>query len=115
LNPKFEKVLAGEGHNQGFEFGYVAALRYRWGRRLSPALEFYGGTGLIDQPDHLRDQQHYIFPAVWGELPGGFEYNVGIGYGLTRGSDHVIFKVNFELERFIGALFKPSPDDAWFF
>lgn len=115
LNPKFEKVLAGAGHHQGFEFGYVAGLQYRWTRRLSPGLEFYGGTGLIDNPDHASDQQHYIFPTVWGELPGGLEYNIGVGCGLTRGSDHVILKINLELERFVGALFPPSSDGGWFF
>jgi hypothetical protein len=106
LNPKFEKVLAGAGHNQGIEFGYAAAIRYRWKRRFSPSLEFYGGTGLINQPDPIRDQQHYIVPAVWGQLPGGIEYNFGVGYGLTRGSDRVIAKLNLELERFVGAIFK---------
>jgi len=106
LNPKFEKVLAGDGHNQGFEFGYAAAIRYRWRRRLSPSLEFYGGTGLIDQPDPAGEQQHYLFPAIWGQLPGGLEYNLGVGFGLTRGSDRTIVKLNLELERFVGALFR---------
>jgi len=115
LNPKFEKVLAGAGHNQGFEFGYVAGLQYRWKRRLSPGLEFYGGTGLVDQPGPVRDQQHYLFPTVWGELPGGLEYNAGVGYGLTRKSDRIIFKVNLELERFVGAIFKSSSQGGWFF
>ena len=115
LNPKFEKVAAGEGRHQGLEFGYAAGVQYRYSRRFSPGLEFYGGSGLIDQLDPLRDQQHYVFPTVWGELPGGIEYNVGLGYGLTRGSDRVIFKINLELERFVGALFKASPEKAWFY
>lgn len=114
-NPKFEKVLGGVGRHQGVEFGYAVAILYRLNRRFSPGLEFYGGSGLIDQRDPLRDQQHYVFPTIWGELPGGFEYNVGVGYGLTRGSDHVIFKVNLELERYVGALVHASPDQAWFY
>lgn len=114
-NPKFEKVLAGAGRHQGFEFGYVAGVHYRWTRRLSPGLEFYGGVGLINQADPLREQQHYIFPVIWGELPHGIEYNFGVGYGLTRGSDHLIVKFNLELERFVGALFKPSAAKGWFF
>jgi len=114
-NPKFEKVLAGAGHNNGFEFGYVAGVRYRWTRRLSPGLEFYGGTGLIDQANPINDQQHYLFPVIWGELPHGLEYNFGVGYGLTPGSDHLIVKFNLELERFVGAVFKASADRGWFF
>ncbi len=105
-NPKIEKVMSGVGRGAGFEFGYAAAVQYRWTRSLSPGLEFYGGAGLIDQLDPVGAQQHYVLPTVWGELPGGLEYNVGVGYGLTRGSDRVIFKFNLELERFVGALFK---------
>ncbi len=40
---------------------------------------------------------------------------VGPGFGLTRGSDHVIMKFNVELERFVGALFGPSSDFGRFF
>jgi len=69
---------------------------------------------LIDDNDPLSRQQHYIFPILWGELLEGFEYNLGPGFGLTRGSDHVIMKVNLELERFVGAIFGTSPNSSWF-
>jgi hypothetical protein len=114
-NPIFEKVLKGVGVHEGFEFGYSVGSYYRWRRYLSPGLEFYGGIGLMDNSDPLSQQQHYIFPVIWGELPHGFEYNVGPGIGLTRGSDHVLVKFNFELERFIGAILGPSSENGWFF
>ncbi|MGO9265701.1 MAG: hypothetical protein ACLQBA_12605 [Candidatus Binataceae bacterium] len=115
LNPVFEKPLYGRGHDQGFEFGYRNGAYYRWQRYLSPGVEFYGGIGLLDDSDPLSAQQHYVFPVVWGELPHSIEYNVGPGFGLTRGSDRVIVKFNVELERFVGALFGPSSDSGWFF
>ena len=115
LNPVFEKPLYGRGHDQGFEFGYRNGAYYRWLRYLSPGVEFYGGIGLIDDSDPLTDQQHYIFPVLWGELPHGIEYNVGPGFGLTSGSDHVIMKFNIELERFVGAIFGPTSETGWFF
>jgi hypothetical protein len=114
-NPIFEKVLAGAGKNQGFEFGYSAGIYYRWMRYVSPGVEFYGGAGLIDDTDPLSQQEHYVFPVLWGELPWGFEYSVGPGLGLTRGSDHVLLKFNVGFERFIGAIFGPSSDSSWFF
>jgi hypothetical protein len=115
LNPVFEKPLYGRGHDQGFEFGYRNGAYYRWLRYLSPGVEFYGGIGLIDDSDPLHAQQHYVFPVLWGELPHGLEYNIGPGIGLTRGSDRVLMKFNFELERFVGALFGPSAESSWFF
>jgi hypothetical protein len=113
-DPVFEKVLAGVGHDQGFESGYAAGLYYRWRRSFSPGLEFFGGEGVLDHADPVRDQQHYLFPVVWGELPHGVEYNFGVGRGLTPGSDRLIVKFNLELERFVGAVFKASSENGWF-
>lgn len=116
VNAQFEKpIFVGPDKNKGFEFGYSNAVYYRWKRYLSPGLEFYGATGNIDDNDPLTEQQHYIFPVLWGELPHGIEYNVGPGFGLTGGSDHVIVKFNLEFEHFIGALFSPSSETGWFF
>ncbi len=114
-NPIFEKVLVGPGRNHGFEFGYRNGIYYRWMRYLSPGVEFYGGAGLIDDTDPLSEQQHYIFPVLWGKLPHGIEYSVGPGIGLTRGSDRVLVKINLELERFVGALLGASSDSGWIF
>lgn len=115
LNPIFEKVLVGPDKNKGFEFGYVAGIYYRWMRSLSPGIELYGGIGNIRDTDPPSEQQHYIFPVIRGELSHGIEYNIGAGFGLTRGSDPVILKLNVELEKFIGALFGPSSSSGWFF
>jgi hypothetical protein len=115
LNPTFEKaIFIGPDKNKGFEFGYSAGLYYRWMRELSPGLEFYGAPGNIDDNDPLQQQQHYIFPVLWGAFHNGIEYNLGPGFGLTRGSDRVIVKFNVELEKYVGALFK-SADGGWFF
>lgn len=107
LNPIFEKaIFVGPEKNKGFEFGYTAGVYYNWLRKFSPGVEFYGGAGLIDDTDPLYQQQHYIFPVMRGALDNGVEYNFGPGFGLTRGSDRVITKFNFEFERYIGALFE---------
>ena len=80
----------------------------------SPGVEFYGGVGLIDDSDLLSQQHHYIFLVIQGELLEEFKYNIGPGFGVTRGSDHVIMKFNLALESFIGVIFGPSPDSSWF-
>jgi hypothetical protein len=106
LNPIFDKALVGPGQNKGFEFSYAAKLAWRWRERLSPGVEFYGDIGHIDDSDPLTRQQHYVFPVVDIKLPHSLALNVGVGVGLTRGSDQVITKVNLELEHFVGALFE---------
>jgi hypothetical protein len=105
LNPIFEKILDGPDKHKGFQFGYAAKVSYHWLRWLSPGFEFYGGIGLINDTKSLSEQQHYIFPIVDSELPGGIEMKFGPGFGITRDSDPVIVKFNIELKRFIGSLF----------
>lgn len=106
LNPKFEKsIFIGLNKNRGFEFGYVAGLYYNYLRAFTPGLEFYGGIGLIDDSDPLQRQQHYVFAVLRGEFPNGFEYSIGPGLGLTRGSDQVLLKLNVELEHYVGSPF----------
>lgn len=105
LNPLFEKALNGPEQSKAIEFGYAAGIYYDLFRSISPGVEFYGGIGLIDDVDPLEDQQHYIMPVFRGRLPLGLEYNVGAGFGLTRGSDKIVTKVNIEFEKFVGRLF----------
>ncbi|MGH7985039.1 MAG: hypothetical protein ACREQX_01975 [Candidatus Binataceae bacterium] len=115
FDPVFEKPLVGESDNKWFEFGYASGMYYRWSRYFSPGVEFYGGIGHLNDNDQIGQQQHYVFPVVWGELSHGIEYNAGPGIGLTSGSDRVVLKFNIELERYIGALLGPSADTGWFF
>ncbi len=104
LNPIFEKALVGPGRNRGLEFGYANKVSWRLAPYFSPGLEFYGGSGLIDDSAPLSAQQHYIFPVVDMWFPGGVRLNFGAGFGLTHGSDRVITKLNLEIEHFVGAL-----------
>ena len=113
FNPIFEKPVTGSEKHLGFEFGYSGGIYYRWMRELTPGLEFYGGVGNINNTEPIKEQQHYIFPVIKGELPIGLEYNFGVGVGLTSGSDHVVVKFNLALEKYIGAIFGPSPSNAW--
>ena len=115
LNPIFEKILVGSEEKKGFEFGYANGVYYRWRRSAMPGIEFYGGVGFIQHAAPSKEQQHYIFPAIKGELPHGIEYDIGAGFGLTHGSDRVIVKFNLAVEKFIGAIFGPSSMSGWFF
>jgi hypothetical protein len=103
--PIFEKPLVAPDTSGGFEFGYTAGVYYNYWRAASPGVEFYGGIGLMSNPDPLHEQQHYVFPVIRGYLPGGLEYNFGVGIGMTSGSDQVITKLNIEFKHFIGTLF----------
>ncbi len=101
-NPKFEKVLAGPGTDTAVEFGYATGVYYEALPVLSPGIEFYGAVGLMNDAEPRREQQHYLFTVLHGDLPGGLEYSFGPGFGLTPGSDDIIVKFNIELESLLG-------------
>lgn len=95
-NFPFEKVLRGESaKTQLFEVGYLTELSYSKSKRLRYGIQFIGGPGGVRNIDPLGEQQHYVMPVVHFIAPGEVRSTVGIGFGQTRGSDHVILKANF--------------------
>jgi hypothetical protein len=101
LNPGFELPTVSE-ERRTLEFNYAARVYYRWSQRFIPGIEFYGGIGQIRAIDASRDQEHYIFPVLYGRLARGFKFVVGPGFGLTRASDPVILKLGLEYEFTLG-------------
>lgn len=114
INRVFEKVLSGEGRNQGLEFGHRDGICYRWMRYVSPGVEFYGGAGLINDTGPKRAAA-LPFSGSLSEAPRGIRYGVGPGFGLTSGSDHVLVKFTSNWENTLGTLFGPSSEASWFF
>ena len=95
-NFAFEKILRGESsREQLFEFGYLTEISYQKNSRLRFGALFIGGPGGVKNMDPLREQQHYVMPVVHFIAPGEVRSSVGIGFGQTNGSDHILLKANF--------------------
>jgi hypothetical protein len=43
--------------------------------------------------DPLRDQQQQIIPSVDLNLSPKWEFNFGVGVGVTQGTDHLLVKM----------------------
>jgi hypothetical protein len=95
FNPVFERSLEGEGVKQGrgFEFSPNAKVSYDATKTVTLGLEYYGGLGPVSALDPARRQEHLIFPVVDVDLGPRWEFNAGIGFGLTSSSDSYILKV----------------------
>jgi hypothetical protein len=92
-NLAFEKPFSGPGTHLGVQFapsGEVVYDHLWWW--LSPAVEYYGDMGAIQQLPALQSQQHFIVPAVNLDLDPRLEINLGAGFGLTRASNGVFLK-----------------------
>lgn len=95
FNPVFARSLAGEGVKQGrgFEFTPNAKVAYDVTDKVAPGLEYYGALGPVGGFDPWRQQQHQIFPVIDLNLGPKWEFNAGVGFGLTPATDGVILKM----------------------
>ena len=92
LNPTLERSFKGENKGLGFEFSPNVQVSYDFTDKINGALEYYGGMGPLRHWDPARQQEHQIFPAINLNLSPDWEFNAGVGIGLTRPTDHLIFK-----------------------
>lgn len=95
FNPVFDRSLKGEGvkEGRGFEFSPNAKISYDVTKVVSAGVEYYGAVGPVSAFDPVRRQQHLIFPVVDLNLGPRWEFNAGVGFGLTPSTDSYILKV----------------------
>ena len=100
FNPTFDKSLHGPGVSQGWIFSPNAKAAYdliRWKsgdypKVLAAGLEYYGSVGPWDNPDPFADQQQQFVPALDLDVSPKWEFNFGVGIGVTAATDHLLVK-----------------------
>lgn len=92
FNPTMDKSLHGLNESQGFEFSPNAKVSYDFSKIVSGGLEYYGSVGPITGFDLLADQQQQFFPSLDLNVSPDWELNFGVGWGVTRSTDHLIIK-----------------------
>jgi hypothetical protein len=93
INPTMDRSFHGPGVNQGVIFSPNFKFSYDVTRKIAAGLEYYGAVGPVTGFDAIRDQQHQIFPAIDLDLGEKWEFNAGIGVGITSATDHIIAKM----------------------
>jgi hypothetical protein len=92
LNPTLDRSLHGPGVNQGVTFSPNAKFSYDFTKKIAGGLEYYAAYGSLDGFDALRNQQQQFFPAIDIDFSPQWEFNFGVGWGVTRSTDHLIVK-----------------------
>ncbi|WP_244544174.1 MULTISPECIES: hypothetical protein [unclassified Beijerinckia] len=85
-------VDIGFGKHGEADFAPAARLARNLDKDLLVGVEYYGDLGRIGHFDKLSQQQHTLF-AVADFKVGKFDVDVGVGWGLTKASDHLVFKL----------------------
>lgn len=93
FNPTLDRSLHGPSVNKGVEFSPNVKVSYDVTRVVSAGIEYYGSVGPITGFDPLRDQEQQIFPAIDLNLGPKWEFNFGVGVGMTRSTDHLLVKM----------------------
>jgi len=93
FNPALERSLKGPGTKRSFEFAPNFKVAYSVTKKVDAGLEYYGALGPLSGFDPKREQQHQVFPAIDLNVSPKWEFNFGVGIGLTGSTDHLILKM----------------------
>jgi len=93
INPIIGIPLAGQSFKEGPTFEPAAMAKVKIAGRIALGLEYYGSIGPIAHPSDGSAQEHYLFEAFDLLDVGNLELNVGVGEGLTRGSNALVGKM----------------------
>ena len=93
FNPTVDRALKGPDASRGFEFSPNFKVSYNLTRTVAAGLEYYGSLGPLGNFDPLREQQQQIVPAIDLNVSPDWEFNFGVGVGVTHGTDHLLVKM----------------------
>jgi hypothetical protein len=70
----------------------AATVTFDASRRVNVGLEYYGSLGTFTHLG-LRNTSQSLYPVVNLDLGPAWEFNAGVGIGLTKAADPLIFKL----------------------
>lgn len=92
FNPTFDKSFHGPESKRGYEFSPNFKFSYDVTKKIAAGIEYYGALGPVTGFDPLRDQEQQIIPAVDIDFGERWEFNFGVGVGVTGATDHLLIK-----------------------
>lgn len=93
FNPAFERSFAGVNSGRGFEFAPNAKASFDLTKVVTAGLEYYASLGPALGWDSFGNQQQLLVPAIDLNFSPKWEFNFGVGIGVTHSTDHLIVKM----------------------
>ena len=107
FNPALDRSFHGPSVSSGVTFSPNVKVGWDFTKKINAGFEYYGSMGPVTGFDPVKDQQQQFFPSVDLNLSEEWEFNFGVGVGVTRSTDHLIVKMilgrRFEFGRKKGA------------
>jgi hypothetical protein len=92
FNPTVDRSFHGPGVSAGVTFSPNFKLGYDVTSKVSMGFEYYGSVGPVTGFSAFHDQQQQFIPAIDLNLSPDWEFNAGVGVGVTGATDHLIVK-----------------------
>jgi hypothetical protein len=109
FNPTLDRSFHGPGTAQGVGFSPNFKAGYDVTKKVNFGLEYYGALGPVTGFDPVAQQQQQIIPAVDLDLGPDWEFNFGVGVGITHGTDHLLVKMILGRRFSFGSARKGTP------
>ena len=93
FNPTLDRSFHGPSVPQGVVFSPNFKAGYDITKRFNAGIEYYGSLGPITGFEAVGLQQEQIVPAFDLNLSPDWEFNMGVGVGVTHGTDHLLVKM----------------------
>ncbi len=93
FNPTLDRSFHGYSVSQGLVFSPNFSAGYDVTKLVNVGLEYYGSLGPITGFDALYEQQQQLVPVINLNFSPEWEFNFGVGVGMTRGTDHLLVKM----------------------
>jgi len=92
FNPTFDLSLHGPSKANGLEFSPNVKVGFDVTKKINVGVEYYGAYGPVTGFDPLRDQQQQFLPDMDIDFGKNWEFNFGVGVGVTQATDHLLVK-----------------------
>jgi hypothetical protein len=93
FNPTLDRSFHGPSVHQGIVFSPNVKVGYSVTRRLTAGVEYYGSLGPVTGFAPIGLQQEQIVPAIDYDFGPTWEFNFGVGIGVTHSTDHLLIKM----------------------
>jgi hypothetical protein len=93
FNPSVDRSFHGPSVRQGVTFSPNVKVGYDVTKVVNAGFEYYGSLGPVTSFDPIRDQMQQIFAVTDLNFSKDWEFNFGVGIGMTGATDHLLVKM----------------------
>jgi hypothetical protein len=93
FNPALDRSWHGPSISHSLVFSPAVKVGYQFTKKVSGGFEYYGETGPFYAFDPTGEQQQQFVPAIDLDFSPDWEFNFGVGVGVTHSTDHLLVKM----------------------